>query len=221
MIHKNAQPPPAQPPPVISEPIGTPPVTGPDHQIAREAVPELLPDAAIALAGSDAQSLAPVVRAAPPDAAPAATVAAIATEIRVSPAKDAEYAVGAGPRKPVPDDGMIHLELASETEVHVFSLSKCCQEESKLVRPGADVTIVMPYLPGRVMPSCTVNPGAEVRIAGVSANLGRTFAIPIGDSTDETKTVPVEFLGDHVDPTPINVTVEAGKTKDVKCTAAR
>ncbi|MEO7734421.1 MAG: serine/threonine-protein kinase [Kofleriaceae bacterium] len=219
MIHRNAQPPPAQAPPVLAEPGGAPPIPRQDHQTAREDVPALPPDAAITVAaGGDAAP--PPPRLAPPDAA-ITVAAAIATEIRVSPAKDAEYAVGTGGRKPVPDDGMIHLELTGETEVHVFSLSKCCQEESKLVRPGADVTIVMPYLPGRVMPSCLVNPGAEVRIAGVSANLGRTFAVPIGDSTDETKTVAVEFLGDHVDPTPINVTVEAGKTKDVKCTAAR
>jgi hypothetical protein len=139
----------------------------------------------------------------------------------VSPAKDAEYAVGSGPRRPVPDDGIIRVELSADAEVHVFSLTKCCQEESKIVRPGADVTIVMPYLPGRVLPLCSDNPATEVRIGGVSANLGRTFSIPIGDSTDETKPVVVEFLGDRLDPTPIKVTVEAGKTKEVRCSVAR
>ena len=64
-------------------------------------------------------------------------------------------------------------------------------------------------------------PTTEVRIAGVSANLDRAFAVPIGDSTDETKTVEVEFLGDRVDPTPIRVTVEAGKTREVRCLPAR
>ena len=191
-----------------------------EHRTVHEHVPAIPVDAAVAAVEPDEPVSAPPPRAVP-DAPAAATAAAVATQIRVSPAKDAEYAVGTGSRKPVPDGGVIHLELASETEVHVFSLSKCCQEESKLVRPGANVTIVMPYLPGRVLPSCTENPAAEVRIAGVSANLGRTFAIPIGDSTDETKTVEVEFLGDHVDPTPIKVTVEAGKTKAVTCTAAR
>jgi hypothetical protein len=145
----------------------------------------------------------------------------VATQIRVSPAKDAEYAVGSGPRRPVPDDGIIRVELSADAEVHVFSLTKCCQEESKIVRPGADVTIVMPYLPGRVLPLCSDNPATEVRIGGVSANLGRTFSIPIGDSTDETKPVVVEFLGDRLDPTPIKVTVEAGKTKEVRCSVAR
>jgi hypothetical protein len=79
----------------------------------------------------------------------------------------------------------------------------------------------MPYLPGRVLPLCSDNPATEVRIGGVSANLGRTFSIPIGDSTDETKPVVVEFLGDRLDPTPIKVTVEAGKTKEVRCSVAR
>jgi serine/threonine-protein kinase len=142
------------------------------------------------------------------------------TQVRVSPAKDAEYAVDSGPRKPVPSDGVIHLELTTDAEVHVFSLSKCCQEDSKVVRPGSEVTIIMPYLPGRVLPACAENPAAEVRVNGVSANLGRTFSVPIGDSTDETKNVDVEFLGDRVDPTPIKVTVEAGKTRDVKCLPA-
>jgi hypothetical protein len=72
-----------------------------------------------------------------------------------------------------------------------------------------------------VRPSCIQNRTAEVRIGGVSAKLGDTFAVPIGDSTDETKTVVVEFLGDHVDPTPIKVTVAAGTVKEVKCLVTR
>jgi hypothetical protein len=84
----------------------------------------------------------------------------------------------------------------------------------------------MPYLPGRVTPLCRENPLTEVRISGVSsasvsANLGDPFSVPIGDSTDETKTVAVEFLGERVDPDPIKVTVEAGKTREVKCQPAR
>mgnify|MGYP000514696341 FL=1 len=126
-----------------------------------------------------------------------------------------------GPRRPVPEDGVIHLELAAEAELHVYSLSKCCQEESKLVRPGADVTIIMPYLPGRVLPVCRDHPTVEVRVGGVSARLDHTFAIPIGASTDETKPVVVEFLGERVDPTPIKVTVAAGKTLEVACAPAR
>jgi hypothetical protein len=153
--------------------------------------------------------------------APPQVATSLPTQIRVSPAKDAEYAVGGGPRKPVPDGGMIQLELSAEAEVHVFSLSKCCQEDSKVVRPGDDVTIVMPYLPGRVLPLCPANPAAEARIAGRSANLGIAFSIIIGDSTDETKAVEVEFLGDHLDPTPIKVVAEAGKTREVTCKTAR
>jgi len=80
----------------------------------------------------------------------------------------------------------------------------------------------MPYLPGRVVPLCREHPFTEVRISGVSsasvsANLGDPFSVPIGDSTDETKTVVVEFLGDRIDPTPIKVTVAAGKTREVPC----
>jgi hypothetical protein len=79
-----------------------------------------------------------------------------------------------------------------------------------------------------VIPTCSDNPAAEVRIGGltgnpdrVSVSLGRAVTIPFGDSIDETRTVEVEFLGDRVDPTPIKVTVEAGKTREVQCLAAR
>jgi serine/threonine-protein kinase len=220
MIHRNSRPPVSAPPPGVLDRAEPPPITARDTHVENLDVPAIPADAAVALAPPpDAAARVAERPAARPDAAVA--IAGVATQIRVSPAKDAEYALGAGQRKPVPDDGMIHLELVADTEIHVFSLTKCCQEESKVVRPGADVTIVMPYLPGRVLPSCSDNVTAEVRIAGVSANLGRTFAIPIGESTDETKTVTVEFLGDHVDPTPIKVTVEAGKTREVKCLVAR
>jgi len=72
-----------------------------------------------------------------------------------------------------------------------------------------------------VLPSCPENPTAEVRIDRRSTDLGHTFSIPIGDSIDETKVVEVEFLGDRIDPTPIKVTVEAGKTREVKCIVVR
>jgi tRNA A-37 threonylcarbamoyl transferase component Bud32 len=216
MMQQATRPPPSEPPPRVTDGTAPAPMRVRQIEVARvevAAIPETPEDDAAVAAGSDPPS-APV-RAAPPDAA--VVIAGVATQVRVSPAKDAEYALGRGPRKPVPDDGIVRLELVAETEIHVFSVSRCCQEESKLVRPGADITIVMPYLPGRVLPSCLDNPMAEVRISGVSANLGDTFAVPIGDSTDETKTVEVEFLGDRVDPTPIKVTVAAGKIKEVKC----
>jgi serine/threonine-protein kinase len=223
MIHRNAQPPPSDPPPSVIDHATTPPVAPRHTHVVNLDVPAIPLDAAVALvAPPDEPSPAVAPRAeAPPDAAVVAAVAGVATQIRVSPAKDTEYAVGSGPRRPVADDGIIRVELTAETEIHVFSLSKCCQEESKLIRPGADVTIVMPYLPGRVVPLCSDNPTAEVRIGGVSAYLGRPFSVPIGDSTDETRPVVVEFLGDRLDPTPIKITVEAGKTREVRCAVAK
>jgi tetratricopeptide (TPR) repeat protein len=237
MVHRNAEPPPEVALPAIEVPgapaipahrtdvanIELPPVRAADpvDSPARSAPPA---DAAspggdrAAAPGSAAPAGAdPRAAAGSPDAAPAGTP----TRIRVSPAKDSEYAIGSGPRKPVPDDGVIRVELAADTEVHVFNLTKCCQEESEIVHPGADVTIVMPYLPGRVIPTCPVHLAAEVRIGGVTADLGAPFSVPIGDSIDETRTVAVEFLGDRVDPTPIKVTVEAGKLREVQCLPAR
>ena len=226
MIHRSAQPPPTDPSPQLDAP-GAPPTAKRHTQVAHVEIPAVSADAASptdaasALASADPATGSSASRSAALDAAPAPTVAGLPTQIRVSPAKDSEYAIGTGLRKPVPDDGVIRVELTGDTEVHVFNVSKCCQEESQIVRPGADVTIVMPYLPGRLIPSCSVNLSTEVRIGGVSADLGRPFSVPIGDSTDETKTVTVEFLGERVDPDPIKVTVEAGKTREVKCLAAR
>jgi len=222
MIHRNAQPPESEPPPGPVASLGSPPIPPRETHVVNLEVPAIPADAELAVALPDAApGIGPGIGSGRPVPSPdAAEIAAgIATQIRVSPAKDAEYALANGRHKPVPEDGVIRVELAADTEIHVFSLTKCCQEESKVVRPGADETIVMPYLPGRVLPSCPENPTAEVRIDRRSTDLGRTFSIPIGDSTDETKTVEVEFLGDHVDPTPIKVTVKAGKTREVKCAA--
>jgi tRNA A-37 threonylcarbamoyl transferase component Bud32 len=229
MVHRNAQLPPMTLP-VIDPPetspipahrtdvahIELPPVRAADpvENAARPAIP------ADAAGATDPTATTPPGASAalqPPDAAPAG----IATRIRVSPAKDSEYAIGTGPRKPVPDDGVIRTDLVAETEVHVFNLTKCCQEESQIVPPGADVTIVMPYLPGRVLPRCAVNAAAEVRIEGVTADLGVPFSIPIGDSIDETRSVTVEFLGERIDQSPLKVTVEAGKLREVQCLPAR
>jgi serine/threonine-protein kinase len=224
MIHRNAVPPASDPPPRMVDPPELPAILPRHAEVAHIELPAIPIDAEVAALVGEPDAAPPAGRVAdpaiPPDA-PRPVTTAVATQIRVSPAKDAEYIVGSGARKPVPDDGVIRLDLAAETEVHVFSLNRCCQEESKLVSPGADVTIVMPYLPGGVLPLCPDHPGVEVQIGGVSANLGRTFAIPIGDSTDETKPVVVEFLGERVDPAPIKITVEAGKTREVKCTSVR
>ncbi len=232
MVHRNAQPPPAVALPEIDAP-GTPPVPARRTDVSHIELPPVRAADAVeppARPAVPADAAGPATDRAtappgdpgvsvphPPDAAPAG----IATKIRVSPAKDSEYAIGNGPRKPVPDDGVIRVDLATDAEVRVFNMSKCCQEESEVVKPGADVTIVMPYLPGRVLPRCAANPAAEVRIGGVTADLGAPFSVPIGDSIDETKIVTVEFLGERVDPTPIKVTVEAGKMREVQCLPAR
>jgi serine/threonine-protein kinase len=226
MIHRNAQPPLSDPPPRVVDRVVVPAASPRDMHVVNLEVPAIPVDAAIAVPAPAEAAGSPLAHnpAAPPDAeaiAVAVVPPGVKTQIRVSPAKDAEYAIGSGPHLPVPDDGIIRVELSADAEVHVFSLTRCCQEESKIVRPGADVTIVMPYLPGRVVPLCSDYAAAEVRIGGVSAHLGNAFSIPIGDSTDETKPVVVEFLGDHLDPTPIKVTVAAGKTREVRCIVAR
>ena len=225
LTHRRAQPPPSTAPPdmSIAAAASVPDTFERNTRVAYVEIPAALPvDAGVESSPADATALAGTARPALAlDAAVLGAAPPVPTRIRVSPAKDAEYAIGTGPHKPVPDDGVIRLELTADAEVHAYSMTKCCQEESKIVRPGADVTIVMPYLPGRVLPMCPGNLQVEVRIGGVSAHLGNLFSIPIGDSTDETKPVVVEFLGERVDPTPIKATVTAGKTLEVPCVPVR
>jgi tRNA A-37 threonylcarbamoyl transferase component Bud32 len=228
MVHRNAQPPVVDPGPRVTEHVVFPPLellrahvvqVEPPPPVDERTPSDAVDHGADAAPAPESETTVGIGRHPPPDTAVVA--AAVATRIRVSPAKDAEYAVGNGSRKPVPDDGVVRLDLAADADIHVFSLSRCCQEESKRVRPGDDLTIVMQYLPVHVLPICPDNPTAEVRIGKVSAKLGNEFAIAIGASTDETKTVLVEFFGDHIDSMPIKVTVAAGQTKEVKCTATR
>jgi eukaryotic-like serine/threonine-protein kinase len=235
MVHRNAQPPPASDPPEISAP-STPGHAPRDTQIAHIPLPAVLPDAGEApdagrepgAAGSATAGGAPTnppAGSAAPHLTLDAGVAAVATRIRVSPAKDSEYSIGGGPRKPVPDDGVVHVELSADAEVRVFNVTNCCQEESQVVHPGDDVMIVMAYLPGKIIPRCAANPAAEVRIGPdvdhlEVAHLEVAFTVVIGRSTDETKTVMVEFLGERVDQTAFKVTVEAGRTREVTCPPA-
>ena len=80
----------------------------------------------------------------------------------------------------------------------------------------------MGYLPGNLIPRCALNPVADVRIGPDAdhlevAHIGVAFTVVIGKSTDETRTMVVEFLGERVDQRPFKVTVEAGKTREVTC----
>jgi tRNA A-37 threonylcarbamoyl transferase component Bud32 len=225
MIHRNNLPPPVTTPPALDAP-SSPPVIAPVTAVAHIAMPPVPPLQGTASSISDAPAaIAPLPAATAEPRPPAIDAgngsAAQTTRIRVSPPKDAEYAIGGGPRRPVPADGVIRVELTSEAKVEVFSVSKCCEEKAQTVQPGADVMIVMPYLPGRVTPVCPDSPAAEVRINGKPANLGSPFSVTFGNSTDETSSVEVEFLGERVDPTPIKVTVEAGKPREVTCQPAR
>ena len=228
MVHRNAQPPPDDPSPMLDAP-GASPLAPRRTEVAHVdlpatpavVAPETTADAATQTAPpSEPPPASPVTAPAP--RIPADAAAAVATRIRVSPAKDSEYSIGGGPRKPVPDDGVVQIELSAPAEIHVFNLTKCCEEQAQTIHPGDDVTIVMGYLPGNLIPRCSLNPVADVRIGPDAdhlevAHIGVAFTVVIGRSTDETRTMVVEFLGERVDQRPFKVTVEAGKTREVTC----
>ncbi|MGE3459226.1 MAG: hypothetical protein AB7O24_29200, partial [Kofleriaceae bacterium] len=72
------------------------------------------------------------------------------------------------------------------------------------------------FLPAKLIPRCK-DPAVEVRIDGTVARLDQKFTVTFDRSVDPSKQVSVTFLGEHVDPSPIEVTVEANKPQEVSC----
>jgi serine/threonine-protein kinase len=145
--------------------------------------------------------------------APPAEVS-IDTQIRVSPAKDAQYRLGKdGPWMPVTGDAFT-VKLAADTRVYVKN-DGCCEANDMMVSPGQDAMIPMSFRPANIHLVCDVK-GAIEKVDGKQA-LQESFSVPFGKSVIGTKTAKVEFVAEGVDPTPIMVTVEAGQTKEVAC----
>jgi len=218
MIHRNNQPPPAQAP---STPLTTidQHLDVPSQNVQHEVVPDAPPrveaiDAApqvVVTTPHDAASALPLDAGAP-DAVP--------TQVTVSPAKGVQYWTDADPRRqPVPEDGKIALFLTHETRVYVHDTSLCCQDDDKLVKPGAaDQKFEINALPGQVIPICD-HPNVYVNMDGKPVELGKANAVPFDKALSRTRKVTIEFVGENIDKTPIPVTVDANKDARVECVA--
>jgi hypothetical protein len=217
LVHKRNQPPPpvpptgntnlpnlnVQPPTQITSHVEAPP---PPQQV----IGPQLPDASTQ-----------VVVTAPRDAIEAAPVdAGLVTAVHVSPAKNAQYRVGAdGPWLPVPEKGTIQLTLTEPTRVFVRDVTGCCQNDDHLIDPAKDseYTFELAALAGRVVPRCPGHEKALVNVDGTTAHLDAPFSITFGKSIVREKRVKVVFYDEKLDSTPIEVTVEPAKEVEATC----
>jgi len=208
--------------PTESAPVLDPPSIGRvavgEHHVEHEIAPPPAIDAPEAAPG-DAAPLA-VMRdagehAVALDGPPAAV--GVPTQVHVSPSSDSEYRRdGERDWHPVPADGLIALTLEHDTRLVVRNRTGCCQEEGDDIHPGDDATIALSFLPAHIIPKCSV-PRVAVQVDGTGASVGERFAILFGKTIDTSKQVKVEFLGEHVDPTPLTVTVHASQDQEVAC----
>ena len=214
LIHKKSEPPrtDSPPPPDPVTAAGYDPIT---RTHADDPPPPELADAAVAVVEPDASAQTALRPAVVPDASTGTGAAVLATEIRVSPPRDAEYQVDGGPWLPV-DNGRIVLELARDADVQVRNTTGCCEQAGATVSPGKQAMIVTYSLPARIVPRCKL-PGVEVRVGATVAFLDKPFPVVWNKSTDASKIVAVTFLHEHVAPTPIEVTVHPNQALDVAC----
>jgi serine/threonine-protein kinase len=220
LVHRRNLPPPPTPPTVADPPLSPPLINQPSQITVRvESPPEPK------LIGPQLVDAGPqLVVTAPHDAAEVAAIDAAAvgvpTQIRVSPQKGVRYRVGTDKTwLPVPDDGNIVLTLTQETRVYVEDTSGCCQPDDRLIKPGEGAMIEINALPGHIKPICD-HPNVYVNVENIAKGSQQpVITIPFDKALSRTKHVKVAFVGENIDPTPIDVTVEANKDVEVTCVA--
>lgn len=232
MVHRRTEPPRIDTPNLVDH--GSDPVAGPVTAVAREVEPPALDAGAVAPGtdgddGTDGDNDgdAPDTRPAPatttaaggdpPGPARATEPPKKPTQFRVSPSVDAEYQLATdGSWRPVPDDGLVRLELGEAVEVQVRNASGCCQAETRQLQPGDDVLIATQLLPATIIARCA-DRAVSVTIDSQPWRLDQPRTIVFGASLDATRTAMVQFLGEAVDSTPIKATVKFKETKEVAC----
>ena len=127
-----------------------------------------------------------------------------------------ELRVGDGPWQSYPS-GRADVPLVGD-EISINARNDACCEASsrKLHRSDAagPVSVSLAYLPAQIIPRCD-DDHVQVRIDGRVARLGVAAIIPFGDTTQDQKTVVVEFVGQRISKHQIKVA--AAQTQDVRC----
>ena len=213
MIHRQLEPPDEEAPP---DPTQEGPETPPAHVefVASDDPPPPDVDAAVALivdAGVVAAVDAPQIAI----AIDAATVVAptMPVTITVSPWQGTHVIFGNDPPIDLGGETLTHVIPANGINVHVSHDGYMDQD----VTVTADKTIYLQLLPARVIAACD-DVSASVLIDKQSVKLGEEFLAPFKkNTTDREKIITVEFIGGHVDPSPITVKVRAGQVEKVSC----
>ena len=223
-IHKKSQRPPPEPPPDPTVAM-SPMINVPSTNVTRvESPPEDI-DAGVAVAVVP-DGNGGVVRPNNPDVTPndaAVAVVPIRTlRIQVQPAKDSEVRFGDeatwAPILPETDDVS---RPSPDRETRVYVRNRCCQEQDKLVPAGAtDISFQLQALAAKVTPMCELPGTVVVTINDRPATLGKEFPESFPKNTTQfSKRFKIEFTGERIDSTPIEIRVDAGDTQRVQCVA--
>jgi hypothetical protein len=137
----------------------------------------------------------------------------VPTKIVFSPFDNSEYSIDDGPWLRVPPEGVVELPLSAAAKLS--ARNPRAQTTTQTIQPGPDQTVVMPFNPGHVIPTCKLP--VQVTVNNKLIDLGKPFTVTFGVRLDSSVPVTIQFTGTGVDESPINKTVEAGKDITVEC----
>ena len=147
------------------------------------------------------------------DAAPARPVALIAT-LSISP-PTSEYSIDNGPWQ-VAVGGRQAITITDGPVRVAVRNDACCEAKSRVITPADANTIVpiaLAFLPAQLTPTCSK--ALSVRIDDRMATLGQPWIIPFGETTNTTRRVTVEFVGEGIDRQV--VTLRPADNREVTC----
>ncbi|MBP9086929.1 MAG: serine/threonine protein kinase [Kofleriaceae bacterium] len=147
------------------------------------------------------------------DAAPTQPVALIAT-LSISP-PSSEYSVDNGPWK-VAVGGRQAITLTDGPVRVAVRNDACCEAKSRVITltdANTIVPIALAFLPAQLTPKCSK--ALSVRIDDRMATLGQPWIVPFGETTNTTRRVTVEFVGEGIDRHV--VTLRPADNREVSC----
>jgi len=160
------------------------------------------PDAREAAVATDARVREPVPGRIDAGRVDAAVIGVVT--LKVSP-PNALVRIGGGAWQPATGGRLTVPAPASLTAVEV-RLDECCEATTRTIGPedaGRAVSITLGFLPALITATCA-DASVQVRIDDRPARLGVATVVPFGSALT-SRTVVVEFSGDHIERKPIKV----------------
>jgi eukaryotic-like serine/threonine-protein kinase len=147
------------------------------------------------------------------DAAPAIRIAK-KTLVTISP-PSSEYRLDDGDWQTT-GGGRIAVDVTDGPVRVAVRNDKCCEAKSRIVGDADDnetVMIALAFLPAQLTPTCAK--ATSVRIDGRMASLNQAALIPFGETTQTTRQVVVEFVGDGIEKQ--TITLRPADNREVPC----